>query len=152
MSRSPAGPLAALLVSLAPALAAQDAGAAARQLGPSQTGCDTTRSASADSVYDFDAVDQQVEAARLDIDEMPFRTREVLTGRSVLRFIVESSGAINRCSIVLVEEDNPAWTDAVVKELRKARYQAARKEGRKVRQRVHQIFTYHQDGRFLHGR
>lgn len=41
---------------------------------------------------------------------------------------------------------------AAQKELRTARYQPARHGGEKVRQRVYQLFTYHQDGRLLHGR
>ena len=80
------------------------------------------------------------------------RGAPVTTGRSVFRFIIEASGHINRCSIELVEEDTRAWSDAVLKELQYARYRPARLDGQKVRQRVYQIFTYHQDGRFLHGR
>jgi hypothetical protein len=62
------------------------------------------------------------------------------------------TGRIDRCSIELVEEAAPAWTDAVLKQLRSARYRPARLAGRPVRQRVYQIFTYHEDGRFLHAR
>ena len=35
---------------------------------------------------------------------MPFRAREVSAGGTVLRFIVEPSGKIDRCSIEVVEE------------------------------------------------
>jgi hypothetical protein len=65
---------------------------------------------------------------------------------------VEPSGRIDRCSIELLEETAPAWTAAVLKQLRQARYQPARRGGERVRQRVYQVFTYHQDGRLLHGR
>lgn len=123
-----------------------------RHLSPAETGCDTTRAVSSDTVYDVDSVDKPVEAERLPIEDMPFRMREVLTGRSVFRFIVEPSGRIERCSIALVEESAPEWTNAVLKELRRARYRPARREGRTVRQLVYQIFTYSQDGRFLQGR
>jgi hypothetical protein len=64
-----------------------------------------------------------------------------------VRFIVEPSGRIDRCSIVLVEESSPIWTEAVLKELRQARYRPARRGGENVSQVVYQIFTYHQDGR-----
>jgi hypothetical protein len=140
-----------VLLGAAGSLAAQTADSV-RRLSAAETGCDASKPVSTDSVYEYDVVDQQVKAERLEIDEMPLRVREVLDGRSVFRFVVDPSGRIERCSIELVEEDTPMWTDAVLKELRGARYQPARVAGKKVRQRVYQIFTYHQDGRFLHGR
>ena len=118
-----------------------------RQLSAAQTGCDTSQRTPRDSVYESASVDAPVEAERLPIDEMPMRVREVISGRSVFRFIVEPSGRIDRCSIVLVEESSPIWTEAVLKELRQARYRPARRGGQKVSQLVYQIFTYHQDGR-----
>lgn len=123
-----------------------------RRLSIAQTGCDTSQRASKDSVYESDTVDQPVQAERLPIKDMPLRVREVLAGRSVFRFVVEPSGRIDRCSIELVEESDQAWTETVLKELRQARYRPARRGGQKVRQRVYQIFTYNQDGRFLHSR
>jgi hypothetical protein len=73
--------------------------------------------------------------------------REVLTGRTMLRFVVEPSGWVDKCSIELVEESSAVWTDAVLPELRRARYEPARKDGKRVRQVVYQVFTYHSDGR-----
>lgn len=133
-------------------LAAQAIDELPRRLSAAETGCDSLQRPATDSVYEADAVDQPVRAYRLAIKDLPFRAREVLTGHSVLRFIVEPSGEIDRCSIELLEETSPLWTDAVVKELRQARYQPARRSGRPVRQRVHQVFTYHNDGRLLHAR
>ena len=121
-----------------------------RRLSVAQTGCDTLKPASNDTVYDADAVDEPVQAVRLQIKDMQLRIREVLVGHSSLLFVVESSGWIDRCTIELVEETDPAWTATVLKELRSARYRPARRGGQKVRQRVYQIFTYNQDGRFLH--
>jgi hypothetical protein len=142
-----------VLSSLAPPLqAAAQAADSVRRLTHAETGCDTTRAVSTDTAYDVDSVDRPVEAERLPIEDMPFRMREVLTGRSVFRFIVEPSGRIERCSIELVEESEPKWTNAVLEELRRARYRPARREGKTVRQVVYQIFTYKQDGRFLQGR
>lgn len=123
-----------------------------RQLSRAQTGCDSQRRPAADSVYESDAVDQPVRPRRLDIERMPFRAREVISGRSVLRFIVEPSGRIDGCSMAVLEEEDQTWTDAVVKELRFTRYQPARRGGQPVRQRVYQQFTYHSDGRLLHSR
>ncbi len=139
-------------LALAGRLSAQDPAGPPRRLPPAQTGCDSLRSAGTDSVYESDAVDKPVEARRLPVEDMPFRAREVLDGHSTLVFVVEPSGRIDGCSIALVEETTPAWTDAVLKELRFAHYQPARLGGQKVRQRVYQMFTYHQDGRLLHGR
>ena len=118
-----------------------------RQLSAAETGCNTSQRTRTDSVYESASVDAPVEAERLPIDEMPMRVREVISGRSVFRFIVEPSGRIDRCSIELVEESSPIWTEAVLKELRQARYRPARRGGQKVSQFVYQIFTYHQDGR-----
>jgi len=117
-----------------------------------EPGCDSLARAAGDSVYQADAVDEPVQARRLPIEDMPFRAREVISGRSVFRFVVEPSGRIDRCSIELLEEADPAWTAAVLRQLPRARYQAARRGGERVRQMVYQLFTYHQDGRLLHGR
>ena len=118
-----------------------------RQLLPAETGCDSLRHAAADSVYEADAVDRPVRAPYLRVNGIPYRFREVLTGRTMLRFVVDGSGWVDRCSIVLVEESSPEWTAAVLTELRGARYEPARKGGQRVRQRVYQVFTYHSDGR-----
>lgn len=123
-----------------------------RLLSVGETRCDSLQGAATDSVYEADAVDEPVQARHLPIEDMPFRAREVLNGRSMFRFIVEPSGRIDRCSIELLEETTPAWTMAVLKELLHARYQPARRGKQRVRQRVYQLFTYHQDGRLLHGR
>jgi hypothetical protein len=116
-------------------------------LSAAETGCDASKPERIDSVYESSSVDVPVEAVRLPIDDMPMRVREVISGRSVVRFIVEPSGRIDRCSIVLVEETSPIWTEAVLKQLRYARYRPARRGGETVSQLVYQIFTYHQDAR-----
>ncbi|MGH7578552.1 MAG: energy transducer TonB [Gemmatimonadales bacterium] len=139
------------LLAVAPA-AAQVDDTLPRRPFAGEPGCDSPARPASDSVYEADAVDEPVEARRLPIEDMPFRAREVINGRSVFRFIVEPSGRIDRCSIELLEESEPSWTAAVLRQLRHARYQAARRGGQPVRQRVYQLFTYHQDGRLLHGR
>jgi hypothetical protein len=118
-----------------------------RQLSAAQTGCDSLHQAAADSVYAADSVDRPVRAPYLRVRGLPYRMREVLTGRTMLRFVVDGSGWVDRCSIVLVEESSPDWTAAVLTELRGARYEPARKGGQRVRQLVYQVFTYHSDGR-----
>jgi hypothetical protein len=118
-----------------------------RQLSPVETGCDSLRQATADSVYEADAVDRPVRAPYLRVNWLPYRLRQVLTGHTMLRFVVDGSGWVDRCSIILVEESSPEWTAAVLAELRGARYEPARKGGRRVRQLVYQVFTYHSDGR-----
>lgn len=118
-----------------------------RRLSAAETGCDSLRQAVADSVYEADAVDRPVRAPYLRVNGLPYRMREVLTGRTMLQFVVDGSGWVDRCSIVLVEESSPEWTAAVLRELRGARYEPARKGGQRVRQLVYQVFTYHSDGR-----
>ncbi len=140
-----------LSVALSGPLSAQQPGSA-RRLSSAETGCESSAGSAADSVYSSDEVEQPVKAERLQIEDMPMRVQEVLTGRSVFRFIVEPSGRIDRCSIELIEESTPTWTEAVLKELRQARYRPARHGGQTVRQRVYQIFTYSQDARRLQGR
>jgi hypothetical protein len=144
--------LARIVATVCACLAAPDrllaqAPAGPRQLPAAQTGCDSLRQAAADTVYEADAVDRPVRAPYLRVNGLPYRMREVLTGRTMLRFVVDGSGWVDRCSIALVEESSPEWTAAVLKDLRGARYQPARKGGQRVRQVVYQVFTYHSDGR-----
>jgi hypothetical protein len=80
--------IAVLGVTLAAPLSGQGAGSP-RQLSPAETGCDTSHRVVPDSVYEWDMVDKPVEAERLPIEDMALRMREVLSGRSVFRFIVE---------------------------------------------------------------
>jgi hypothetical protein len=133
-------------------LTAQGTDGLPRLLSVGETRCESLQDVATDSVYEADAVDEPVQARRLPIEDMPFRAGEVLNGRSTFRFIVEPSGKIDRCSIELLQETTPAWTAAVLKELLHARHQPARRGKQQVRQRVYQLFTYHQDGRLLHGR
>ena len=118
-----------------------------RHLSAAETGCDSLRQAATDSVYEADAVDRPVRAPYLRVKALPYRLREVLTGRTMLQFVVDASGWVDRCSVAVVEESSAAWTAAVLTELRGVRYEPARKGGRRVRQLVYQVFTYHSDGR-----
>ncbi len=118
-----------------------------RRLTAAETYCDTTAPTPTEPVFESDSVDRPVQARRLAIEDMPIRISEVLKGRSVFRFIVGPSGRVEPCSIELVEETSRAWSDAVLKELRVARYEPGRKAGRPVRQVVYQVFNYHSDGR-----
>ena len=136
----------ALWLGVVPALGAQQP-APPRQLSADETGCDSTRSATTEPVYRADSVDRAARAPYVRVTELPYRMREVQTGRTMLQFVVDAEGRVERCSIALVEESSPEWTAAVLPELRKARFDPARKDGRKVRQLVYQLFTYHSDGR-----
>lgn len=128
------------------ALSAQEL-AKPRQLSAAETGCDSLRQATTDSVYEADAVDRPARAPYVRVNALPYRMREVRTGRTMLRFVVDPTGWVDRCSIVLMEESSADWTAAVLPELRRARYEPARKDGRPVRQLVYQVFMYHSDGR-----
>jgi TonB family protein len=118
-----------------------------RQLSPAETGCDSLRPASTDTVYEAESVDRKVRAPYVQVKNMPYRMREVLTGRTMLRFIVDPAGRVERCSISLVEESSAAWTAAVLPQVRAARYEPAQKGGQHVRQVVYQVFEFHTDGR-----
>jgi hypothetical protein len=118
-----------------------------RRLSAVETGCDSLRPASSDSVYQADGVDRPAKAPYVRVNTMPYRMRDVQTGRTMLRFVVDSAGWVDRCTIALVEESSSDWTTAVLPELRRARFEPARKDGRRVRQLVYQVFIYHSDGR-----
>jgi len=118
-----------------------------RRLSAEETACDSTRPAATDPVYPADSVDRPARAPYVRVSQLPYRMREVQTGRTMLQFVVDSEGRVERCSIALVEESSPEWTAAVLPEIRKARFDPARKDGRKVRQLVYQVFIYHSDGR-----
>ena len=136
----------ALRLGVVAALGAQ-APAPPRQLSAAETGCDSTRPAATEPVYQADSVDRAARAPYVRVTELPYRMREVQTGRTMLQFVVDAEGRVERCSIALVEESSPEWTTAVLPELRKARFDPARKDGRKVRQLVYQVCTDHSDGR-----
>jgi len=136
----------ALCLGVVARLGAQDP-APARHLTAEETGCDSTRPAAAEPVYQADSVDRAARAPYVRVSELPYRKGDVQTGRTMLQFVVDAEGRVERCSIALVEESSPEWTTAVLPELRRARFEPARKDGRKVRQLVYQVFTYHSDGR-----
>jgi len=118
-----------------------------RRLSAAETGCDSLQPAPTDSVYQAEAVDRPAMAPYVRVDVMPYRMRDVKTGRTMLRFVVDSAGWVDRCTLALVEESSAEWTAAVLPELRRARFEPARKGGRRVRQVVYQVFIYHSDGR-----
>jgi hypothetical protein len=118
-----------------------------RLLSAAETGCDSLHRVRLDSAYEADSVDRQVRAPYVRVTTLPYRMGEVRTGRTMLRFVVDSTGWVDRCTITLVEESSPDWTTAVLPAMKQARYEAARKDGRRVRQVVYQVFTYHSDGR-----
>jgi len=126
---------------------AQSASGSPRVLPQILTGCDSTQPMLPDTVYLADQVDRPVRPSRLALQNMPLRLRHVLRGHSIIRFFVEPSGKINRCSIVLVQEASPEWTDSVVTQLRSSRYDPARRGGQKVAQWVEQLFVFQNDAR-----
>lgn len=137
-----------LWVVLCPAvLQGQTTPGAPRPLSETLTGCDSSQAARADTVYLADQVDRPVRPTRLALQNMPLRLRHVLRGRSVIRFVVEPTGKINRCSIVLVLEASAEWTDSVVRQLRSSRYEPARRDGQNVAQWVEQLFIFQNDAR-----
>ena len=118
-----------------------------RRLTAEETGCDSTQPVSSEPIFQADSVDRPARPPYVRVDALPYRMREVQTGRTMFQFVVDPEGRVERCSIALVEESSPEWTAAVLPPLSRARFDPARKDGRKVRQLVYQVFTYHSDGR-----
>ena len=62
---------------------------------------------------------------------------------TVLELVVDATGKLDPCDVRVVEETVPAWTDAVLRSLKKARYGPAQRYGLNVTVRFRQTFTAH---------
>jgi hypothetical protein len=62
---------------------------------------------------------------------------------TVLELVVDATGQLDPCDVRVVRETVPAWTDAVLRSLKKARYSPAQRYGLRVTVRVRQTFTAH---------
>jgi protein TonB len=65
-----------------------------------------------------------------------------IEGKVVARFIIDTSGQVERTSIKVLSTDNDLFTDAVREWLLSARFSPARVKQRKVRQVVQQPFDF----------
>ncbi len=63
------------------------------------------------------------------------------TARTVLELVVDTRGRLDPCHIWVVEETAPAWTDAILHALKKARYSPGQRYGLAVAVRFTQAFT-----------
>ena len=62
---------------------------------------------------------------------------------TVLELVVDATGKLDPCDVRVVEETVPAWTDAVLRSLKKACYSPAQRYGLTVTVRFRQTFTAH---------
>jgi len=69
------------------------------------------------------------------------RSLKHTTARTVLELVVDATGKVDPCHVRLVEETAPAWTEAVLRALKTARYSPAQKYGLHVTVRFSQEFT-----------
>jgi hypothetical protein len=63
--------------------------------------------------------------------------------RTHLKLVIDRTGRVNPCQVWVVGESSPAWTEAVLKALRKARYSPAQRHGVTVAVRVIQPFRWY---------
>ena len=61
--------------------------------------------------------------------------------RTVLELVVDRMGRLDACHVRVLEETSPAWTDAILHALKKARYSPAQRYGLDVAVRFRQTFT-----------
>jgi protein TonB len=66
-----------------------------------------------------------------------------MEGQVVLEFVVDSSGRAEPESIRATSSSDPAFTDAAAATVRSSRYRPAANNGRHVRQRTAQPFSFH---------
>ena len=65
-----------------------------------------------------------------------------LPQHAVLRFIVDTLGRIEPCSLTLLETTHPLWGTAALHYARDWRFRPAKRGVRRVRQSVHQPFNF----------
>lgn len=91
--------------------------------------------------------------AVVDREVVPFATNPVprypaelraahIEGKVLARFVVDTTGRVRMESVIVDASPHPAFSDAVVDALRRARFQPAEYRGRKVAQLVTQPFLF----------
>ncbi len=63
-------------------------------------------------------------------------------GRVMVRFVVDTTGRVERGSVTVVESHHDEFAKSVIEALRQARFEPAELEGRRVRQLVEQPFEF----------
>jgi len=105
--------------------------------------CDSTRSDGlADStIIPLDSADVPPRFLSSEIPVVPVSLRHT-TAQTVLELVIDRTGRLDPCRVRVVGETLPAWTDAVLHALKKARYSPAQRYGLAVAVRFTQGFTH----------
>ena len=100
--------------------------------------------AASNAVYTADQVDRQAELSQrpLEVGYPPALFASGIDGSVVAEFVVDANGEIEPPSFEIFSATHPLFGEAVVDALSRARYTPAIKDGVKVRQFVHQPFTF----------
>lgn len=110
--------------------------------------CDST---GADRLADstitpLDSVDVRPTMRSMDVPIVPDSLRYTRQG-TVLELVINRTGQLDPCRIRVVAESSPAWTAAVLKALKRARYSPAQRHGVAVAVRAIQEVPYHEPRR-----
>ncbi len=112
---------------------------------PTRTSEELERLASSLAIYTSDQVDSQARLRspeRLEVGYPPSLFAAGVEGSVTAEFVVDSRGTIEPETFNIVSSTHPLFVDAVSRALERATYSPAIKEGRAVRQLVHQPFEF----------
>jgi hypothetical protein len=140
--------IALLTLGVATAAGAQTAAPVPRLVTLPGAHCDSTRADSlADSaITPLDSVDVRPTMRSMDVPVVPDSLRHTYQG-TVLELVIDRMGQLDPCRVRVVAETSLAWTAAVLKALKKARYSPAQRHGVAVAVRAIQRVPYYGPGR-----
>jgi TonB family protein len=112
---------------------------------PRHTSADLEALSASLSIYTADQVDSQARLRGADSLEVPYPPSLFaagVEGSVMAEFVVDSNGDIERQTFNIVSSTHPLFVEAVSRALERASYSPAMKDGRHVRQLVHQPFSF----------
>ena len=112
---------------------------------PMHTRADLEGLAASLSIYTADQVDSQARlrgADSLEVRYPPSLFAAGVEGSVMAEFVVDSNGDIERQTFNIVSSTHPLFAEAVSRALERASYSPAMKDGRHVRQLIHQPFSF----------
>lgn len=112
---------------------------------PRHTSADLEGLAASLSIYTADQVDSQARLRGADSLEIPYPPSLFaagVEGSVMAEFVVDSNGDIERQTFNIVSSTHPLFVEAVSRALERVSYSPAIKDGRRVRQLVHQPFSF----------
>ena len=112
---------------------------------PRHTSADLEALSASLSIYTADQVDSQARLWGADSLEVPYPPSLFaagVEGSVMAEFVVDSAGDIEPQTFNIVSSTHPLFVEAVSRALERATYSPAVKDGRRVRQLVHQPFSF----------